>query len=111
MALTHLSLTTLYGADALIAGSGSSTTVTFKPAQLGVDSNVTTPESLAPEGILLAQLQAAYEAQGASSTRVLEMTRSTPVVVTRGGDVVQGERYVVTIYSGVPVDVLDPDDI
>ena len=117
MPLVGLALGDIFGAYALAQGypvsgsSGDNSILSLKPNDLGIADNVTNPETLTPEGILLALLQRAYTNQGNNAARILEMTRSTPIVTTRGGDNVRGERYVVTIYSGDPVDILDPDSI
>jgi len=112
MALTHVLLTDLLGASAVNdAVAHPNTTITFKPAECGNAGNVTDSDALTPEGIMLAVLQRWHSNQGASSTRCLEITRSTPVITSRGGSNVRGERYIVTIYAGASIDVLDPDDI
>lgn len=117
MALTHVTaLTTLFGASATNdAVAHPNTEITFKPAELGTGSNVTDSAALTPEGIVLALLQFINDNQtttgSPASARILEVTRSTPVITTRGGASVRGERYVVTVYSPASVSTLDPDDI
>lgn len=113
MALAKLAsgLTTLFGASASKgAGTGAAVVISFKPSELGTAGNVTAPETMSAEGLILALMQKINDAQGADATRALEIVRSTPFVTTRGTDTVKAERFTVTVYQA-GVDPLDPDGI
>ena len=107
MALTHRTLVELYGAAATHVGDNLDVT----PSQLGTAGNVTTPGALSPEGLTLALLQRLFDQQGTDAARTMTITKSTPVIVVRGGATVQGERYTVTVYSPNPIGTIDPDDV
>lgn len=111
MALSHISIPVAFGASATRTGSHPSTVLAITVAELGDGTNINNALTLSPEGIVLGLLQWLNENQGTSATRALEVTRNTPVLTTRGGDTVQGERYTLTIYSSVPVEPIDPDDV
>lgn len=110
MALTHITLTAALGAAATNnAAAHPNTLISFKPAQCSalVDNSAT----LSTEGIIISLLQSLFTNQGTDLNRVMDLTKSTPIITTRGGDTVRGERYVITIYSGNPVGTLDPDTV
>jgi hypothetical protein len=108
MAMDYLnSLTTLFGADAVITGEGPDAVLSFKPAQTGAAGFVA-PERARPEALLLALLQTANAAQGITNTRAMELSK-TAVIATKDGDQVTGEQYTVRIFSASALTALDPD--
>ncbi len=113
MALSYLSsITSLFGGSAAISGTGSSATLTYKPTETGVtgDAAFTTPQTAKPEAFLLALLQKAYTAQGITATRAMEITK-TSILGTKDSQQVNGEQYIVRIFSGVAATNLDPDSV
>lgn len=111
MAMDYLaSLTTLLGSSAVLSGTGTNATITFKPTELGVSGNFNTPESARPEAFLLALLQKANAAQGITTARAMEITKTT-VLATKDGSPVNGEQYVVRIFSSSSLTNIDPDTV
>ena len=109
MALDYLSaVTTLFGASAVLSGTGSSATITFKPSELV--GTFGAPETAKPEAFLLALLQKANAAQGVTAARCLEVSKTT-VITTKDNVQVTGEQYTVRVYSGAGVSPLDPDSL
>jgi len=111
----NLSLTTLFGASAVIEGTGPTATVKFTLAELGAEGNIdsASPEDLSAEGILLAILQKAFTAQGSNSARIFTADKLAPTITTRGltGELitVRTERYTTTFYSPEAGTYVDPD--
>jgi hypothetical protein len=111
MAMDYLSaLTTLFGSSAVLTGTGATATVTFKPSELGVSSNFNTPETAKPEAFVLALLQKANAAQGVTVARAMEITKTT-VLATKDGAPVNGEQYIVRIFSSASLTNIDPDTV
>ena len=104
------SLTTLFGADATITGTGTNAVLSFKPSQTGVDSNFGTPQTARPEAIVLALLQKVFAAQGVTANRAMEVTK-TSVLGTKDNAQVSGEQYIVRIFSASALSGLDPDTL
>lgn len=111
MAMDYLAaLTTLFGASASLSGTGTDATLTFKPSELGVAGNFNTPETAKPEAFLLALLQKANAAQGITTARAMELTKTT-VLATKDGSPVNGEQYIVRIFSSSSLTNIDPDTV
>ena len=111
MAMDYLaSLTTLYGASAVLSGTGTDATITFKPTELGIGGNFNTPETARPEAFVLALLQKAFSAQGVTVARAMEITKTT-VLATKDGAPVNGEQFLVRIFSGSSLVNIDPDTV
>jgi len=111
MAMDYLAaLTTLFGSSAVLSGTGTDATLTFKPSELGVSSNFNTPESARPEAFLLALLQKANAAQGITTARAMEITKTT-VLATKDSSPVNGEQYIVRIFSSTSLTNIDPDTV
>jgi hypothetical protein len=109
MALDYISsLTTLFGASAVLTGTGATADLDFIPYELNNDFGA--PETAKPEAFILAILQKAFDAQGVTSARAMEVTRSN-VIAIKDGDQVNGEQYVVRIFSGTPITPIDPDTL
>jgi hypothetical protein len=104
------SITSVFGADAAVTGTGSSAVLSFKPAQTGSGSNFDTPETAKAEGLLLALLQKANTAQGITANRAMEITK-TAIITTKDGEQVNGEQYVIRIFSATSLTGLDPDGL
>jgi hypothetical protein len=104
------SITSIFGPDAVITGTGEDAILSFKPSQTGETGNFHNPENAKPEAILLALLQRAFIAQGITSTRAMEISRNA-VLSTKDNVQVSGEQYSVRIFSGVPVHGISPDAI
>lgn len=111
MALTSVTLTDLFGNNAVKAGSGPTATLTVRLSELGSNNiDSTSPEDLTPEGIFLAILQKAFKDQSTdTSARKLDLARAAASITTRGGETVRAERYTITVYSSNGIDLLDPD--
>jgi hypothetical protein len=111
MAMDYLSaLTTLFGSSAVLTGTGAAATVTFKPSELGVSSNFNTPETAKPEAFVLALLQKANAVQGVTLARAMEITKTT-VLATKDASPVNGEQYIVRIFSSASLTNIDPDTV
>jgi hypothetical protein len=111
MAMDYLtSLTTIFGASASLTGTGATATITFKPSELGVGSNFNTPETAKPEAFVLALLQKANAAQGVTVARAMEITKTT-VLATKDSSPVNGEQYIVRIFSSASLTNIDPDTV
>jgi hypothetical protein len=112
MSLSHVLFSDLFGASAsLTAGGGSNanTVAQLKHGDLGTASNVDDAITTS-SGFLLALLQKAYDTQGDASDKAIDVSLSTPIITSRGGGNVVGERYIVTVYSSTPVVYpLDPN--
>lgn len=109
MAMDYLSsITTLFGADAVISSTGASATLTFKPTQVAAAFGA--PETAKPEAFILALLQKAAASQGITAARAMEVTKSN-IIGTKDGVQVNGEQYIVRIYSGAGITELDPDTL
>lgn len=105
-----LDITTLFGAAAQITGTGTDATITFKPSQLGSGGNFNTPETAKPEAFVLALLQKAFTAQSVLVTRAMEVTKTT-VLASKDGASVNGEQFLVRIFSGASLAFIDPDTL
>ena len=107
---THLSLTDLFWTSATNdAATHPNTEVAFTVYEL--NSDITNSATVTPEGIVLALLQKWNAAQGTDAARRLEVSESQSIV-SRGGDSVYCEQFIVRIYSGsTPVSPMDPDDV
>jgi hypothetical protein len=103
------SLTTLFGADAIISGEGPDATLSFKPSQTGI-GGFSAPELARPEALMLALLQTANSAQGITNTRAMELSK-TAVIAVKDGEQVTGEQYTVRIFSSTALTALDPDSL
>jgi hypothetical protein len=111
MAMDYLSaLTTIFGSSAALSGTGTDATITFKPSELGVGSNFNTPETARPEAFVLAMLQKANAAQGVTLARAMEITKTT-VLATKDSAPVNGEQYIVRIFSSASLTNIDPDTV
>jgi hypothetical protein len=111
MAMDYLSaLTTLFGSSAVLTGTGAEATITFKPSELGVSGNFTAPEAARPEAFVLALLQKANAAQGVTVARAMEITKTT-VLATKDAQPVNGEQYIVRIFSSASLVNIDPDTV
>ena len=109
MAMDYItSLTTLFGASAAVSGTGSSATLTFKPTEVATAFGA--PQTAKPEAFLLALLQKANAAQGVTAARAMEVTK-TNIIGTKDGVQVNGEQYVVRIFSSAAITDLDPDTL
>jgi 2-keto-3-deoxy-L-rhamnonate aldolase RhmA len=109
MAMDYLtSITSIFGADAVITGTGDDAVLSFKPAQTGEADNFQSPELAKPEAILLALLQKANKAQGITSARAMEISKSAILSMKDNSQVV-GEQYSLRIFSGNPVHGISPD--
>jgi len=102
--------TTIFGAAAVLSGTGADATITFKPSQLGIGNNFNAPEIAKPEAFVLALLQKANAAQGPTLARAMEITKTT-VLATKDGAPVNGEQYIVRIFSGASLTNIDPDTV
>jgi len=101
---------TIFGASAELTGTGADATITFKPTELGAGGNFNTPEAARPEAFVLALLQKAFNAQGVTVARAMEITKTT-VLATKDGASVNGEQFLVRIFSGASLAYIDPDTI
>jgi hypothetical protein len=112
MALVYLgSLTSIFGASAAVTGTGAAALLAFKPTETGAPgAPFNTPELAKPEAFLLALLQKAHAVQSVTAARAMEITK-TSVLGTKDGQQVNGEQYIVRIFSGIAVTNLDPDTI
>jgi hypothetical protein len=111
MAMDYLtSLTTIFGSNAVLSGTGATATITFRPADLGVGNNFNAPETAKPEAFVLALLQKAFNAQGVTLARAMEITKTT-VLATKATEPVNGEQYIVRIFSGSSLTNIDPDTV
>ena len=111
MAMDYLSaLTTLLGSSAVLTGTGTAATITFKPSELGVSGNFNTPETAKPEAFVLALLQKANAVQGVTLARAMEITKTT-VLATKDSQPVNGEQYIVRIFSSASLVNIDPDTV
>jgi hypothetical protein len=111
MAMDYLSaLTTLLGSSAVLTGTGTAATITFKPSELGVSGNFNTPETAKPEAFVLALLQKANAVQGVTLARAMEITKTT-VLATKDAQPVNGEQYIVRIFSSASLVNIDPDTV
>lgn len=109
MALDYISsITTLFGASAAIAGTGGSATLVFTPTEVAAAFDA--PETAKPESFILAILQKAFTGQGVTSARSMEVTKST-VVAIKDNQQVNGEQFVVRIFSGAAIPPMDPDTL
>lgn len=109
MAMDYLSsITSLFGASASVSGTGATATLTFKPSEVAAAFGA--PQSAKPEAFLLALLQKANTAQGVTTARALEVTK-TAIIGTKDGAQVNGEQYVVRVYSSAALTDLDPDTL
>lgn len=109
MAMDYLtSITSIFGSDAVITGTGAAAVLSFKPAQTGETGNFQSPELAKPEAILLALLQKAFTAQGITSARAMEISKSA-ILSVKDTAQVSGEQYSLRIFSGNPVNGIDPD--
>lgn len=111
MAMDYIvDITTLFGQNAAITGTGAAAELTYRPAETGSGSNFGNPETAAPEGLLLALLQKAFDEQLITLTRAMEITKSA-IISTKDGVQVNGEQYTVRIFSGTALGALDPDGL
>jgi|LakMenEpi03Aug12_release.lakeMendotaPanAssembly.Ray.scaffolds.fasta_scaffold90081_2 hypothetical protein len=108
MLLDYLaSLTSIFGDSAELTGTGANAVLSFKPAQTGSDTGFNAPEDAKPEGLLLALLQKANDAQGITPNRALEISKSA-FIANKDGQQVTGEQYVVRVFSASSLPSLDP---
>ena len=115
MALAYTTdLTDIFGDDAVITGTGADAVLSFKPANTAI-AGVTfdEPENATAEGILLSLLQYLFQRRGAASnlgSSPVEVSK-TAILAIKDGAQVQGEQYVIRIFSGSGVTALDPDNV
>lgn len=114
MALDYVATTTLLGSAASISGGGP-TTLTVTLGELGTGGNMgtasTNHSSIKAEGAILAILQKIEETQSVATNSAMVVARQTPTISSRGGNEVQGERFLVTVYSSSAVTPVDPDSV
>jgi hypothetical protein len=115
MALNYsTALTSIFGADATLSGTGTDATLTFKPANTAITGTTfDSPENATPEGLLLSLLQFAFQSLGAASalpTSPIEISK-TAILSIKDGAQVPGEQYVIRIFAGGGVSPLDPDNV
>lgn len=112
MALSYFTdISTVFGASVTRgAGTGVDATITFKPAETGVNNNFTAPELATAEALILALLQRIEAQQLPTADRALEITKSA-VLATKNGAQVNGEQYIVRIFADSAITPLDPDAV
>lgn len=103
------SIKSLFGDSAELTGEGRDAVLSFKPAE-AARSGFDSPESARPEAILLAILQRAYETQCITPARAMEINK-TAILATKNAGQVNGEQYIVRIFSAHTAVGITPDSV
>lgn len=107
-------LAAVFGADAVMHGSGAAAELTFKPANTGTGAAAfSAPETATPEGLLLALLQFVEKQFGPASqlpTSPIEISK-TAILSFKDGVQVPGEQYIIRIFAASGVTALDPNSV
>jgi hypothetical protein len=103
------SLKSLFGDSAELTGAGGDAVLSFKPAETG-HAGFASPELARPEALLLALLQKAYDVQCITPTRAMEVSK-TAILATKNTGQVNGEQYIVRIFSASTAVGITPDSV